>query len=322
MRIATILPRSSIEPVAVIEAKEGEWIELAGFVNRPIVRLEDALPWLMTHEANVRSRALAWRGPRYRPSEFEFLPPVIRPASFRDFYAYEQHAKAAGTAKGSSVPEAWYEQPAFYFSNHNGLVGHEASVSAPVGCNELDFELELGVVIGKNGKNVPVERAWDYVAGFTIINDLSARDLQRTEMSVGMGPAKGKDFGTAVGPWLTLKSAVADRIQGERLSLAMTARLNGVEISSGSTDSLYHSIPRMIAQASRDADIFCGDLIGTGTVGTGCILELGPQATGGWLKQGDVVELEIETLGTLKTTIGSRPAPTGTAVATLTRSEA
>ena len=306
MRVATILPTSSLEPVAVMEGRDGEWIELAALITRSALRLEETLPWLMAHGSSVEARARSWQGPRYRPSEFEFLPPVIRPPSFRDFYAFEQHAKATGFASGSRVPAAWYEQPVFYFANHNALVGHLAAVTAPMGSQELDFELELGIVIGKNGKNIPTERAWDFVVGFTIINDLTARDLQRSEMSVGIGPSKGKDFASVVGPWLTLKSAVADRIEGEKLSLEMTARLNGVTISSGNTASLYHSIPRMISQASRDADLLCGDLIGTGTVGSGCILELGPQTTGGWLTHGDVVELEIERLGTLATTIGVR----------------
>jgi fumarylacetoacetate (FAA) hydrolase len=144
------------------------------------------------------------------------------------------------------------------------------------------------------------------VAGFTIVNDLSARDLQRREMAVGLGPAKGKDFATAVGPWLVTRDAFLDRIQGERLALEMTARVNGRELSRGNAASLHHTIPRMIAHASRDADLFPGDLLGTGTVGTGCILELGAENTGGWLKPGDWVELEVERIGILRTPIVAR----------------
>ena len=306
MRFATILPRASLEAVPVAAAPDGTWIELAALLHREVPRLELALPWLTTHSANLAARAAAYRGPRYRESEFSFLPPVVRPPAFRDFYAFEQHVKTARARRGLEVPPAWYEVPVFYFSNHNALIGHDAAASPPRGCAELDYELELGVVIGAGGRDIPVERAWEHVVGFTILNDLSARDLQRQEMSVGLGPAKGKDFATAVGPWLVPREALADRIAGETLTLAMTARVNGRELSRGNAAALHHSIPRLIAQASRDAELFPGDLIGTGTVGTGCILELGPENTGGWLKAGDVIELEIERIGVLRTRIGAR----------------
>jgi fumarylacetoacetate (FAA) hydrolase len=197
----------------------------------------------------------------------------------------------------------------FYFSNPHAFAGHQAPVCAPAGSQELDYELELGVVIGRGGRDIAPEHAWEHVAGFTIVNDLSARDLQRAEMAVGLGPAKGKDFATAAGPWLVWRDAVADRIEGERLTLAMTARVNGRELSRGNVAQLHHSIPRLIAHASRDADLFPGDLLGTGTVGSGCILELGPENTGGWLKPGDVVELEIERLGVLRTPVVARSRP-------------
>ncbi|HRI83558.1 MAG TPA: fumarylacetoacetate hydrolase family protein, partial [Opitutaceae bacterium] len=186
------------------------------------------------------------------------------------------------------------------------LVGHEGEVNAPAGSQELDFELELGIIIGRAGRDIAVERAWDHVAGFTILNDFSARDLQRIEVTVGLGPAKGKDFATGLGPWLVTRDACADRITGEKLDLEMVARVNGRELSRGNVAALHHSIPRLIAQASRDAELFPGDLIGTGTVGTGCILELGPENTDGWLKPGDVVELEIERLGVLRHRVVAR----------------
>jgi fumarylacetoacetate (FAA) hydrolase len=202
---------------------------------------------------------------------------------------------------------AWYEIPVFYFSNPSALQGHGAGVCAPAGAQELDFELELGVIIGRAGRDIPAARAWEHVAGFTVLNDFSARDLQRAEMAVGLGPAKGKDFATGLGPALVTRDEVAGCIRGETLTLTMTARVNGRELSRGSTAGLHHSIPRLIAQASRDAELYPGDLIGTGTVGTGCILELGPENTGGWLKPGDVVELEIERLGILRHRIVARP---------------
>jgi fumarylacetoacetate (FAA) hydrolase len=311
MRLATILPRASMEPVPVAAAPDGSWIELAGLIGRDAARLEVALPWLQVHGGNLETRAAAWKGPRYRESEFFFLPPVVRPPSFRDFYAFEQHVKTARAKRGLEVPPAWYEVPVFYYSNANALVGHNAAVCAPAGCMELDYELELGVVIGHGGRDITPERAWEHVAGFTIINDLSARDVQRKEMTVGLGPAKGKDFATAVGPWLVPRGTLADRIAGETLTLEMTARVNGREYSRGNVAALHHSIPRLIAQASRDVELFPGDLLGTGTVGTGCILELGPEITGGWLKVGDVVELEVERIGLLRTRIAARPDKNG-----------
>jgi len=236
------------------------------------------------------------------------LAPNLRPPSFRDFYAFEQHVKTARARRGLEMIPAWYEVPVFYFSNHHSIVGPDAPVHAPAGSQELDFELELGIVIGTAGRDIPVARAWDHVAGFTVVNDFSARDLQRQEMAVGLGPAKGKDFATAIGPVTVTRDEFADRIAGEALTLAMSARLNGREISRGNVSSLYHSIPKLIAHASRDATLQAGDLLGTGTVGTGCILELGPETTGGWLKPGDVIELEIERIGVLRNPIVARVA--------------
>ncbi len=307
MRLATILPRASVEPVVVAAAPDGSWIELAGLAGRPVSRLEDGLPWVLAHTAHLMGRAAAWAGPRYREREFSFLPPVMRPPSIRDFYAFEQHVKTCRAKRGLEMPPAWYELPVFYFTNPSALSGHGADVCAPAGSQELDYELELGIVIGRAGRDIPVTQAWDHVAGFTILNDFSARDLQRQEVPVGLGPAKSKDFATGLGPALVTRDECADRISGEKLTLAMSARVNGRELSRGSTASLHYSIPRLVAQAARDAELHPGDILGTGTVGTGCILELGPENTGGWLKPGDVVELEIERLGVLRHRIVARP---------------
>ncbi|HZK80134.1 MAG TPA: fumarylacetoacetate hydrolase family protein [Humisphaera sp.] len=206
------------------------------------------------------------------------------------------------------MPPVWYQQPVFYFSNPGSIVGHDAEVFAPADSHELDYELELGLVVGRGGRDIPAEDAWRHVSGFTIINDLSARDLQRQEMSVGLGPAKGKDFATAVGPQLVTLDEFQDRIDlKNHLHLHMAARLNGKELSRGNSADMYFTWPRIIAHASRDAELFPGDLLGSGTVGTGCILELGPENCGGWLKPGDVVEVEIERIGVLRTRIVRRP---------------
>ena len=233
------------------------------------------------------------------------LPP---PRSFRDFYVFEQHVKTARARRGLGMLEAWYQQPVFYFSNVNSLRPDGAPVYAPQGCRELDYELELGLIIGRGGRDIPAEQAWGHVAGFTIVNDFSARDLQRAEMAVGLGPAKGKDFATAVGPVLVTLEEFRDRIEPQgRLTLEMIARVNGRELSRGNAAQMHFTWPQIIAHASRDAELAPGDLIGSGTVGSGCIMELGPENTGGWLKPGDVVELEIERIGVLRTPIIARP---------------
>lgn len=309
MRLATILPRASLEPVAVASAPDGTWIELAALTGRPFRRVEEGLGWVLSHQSHLESRAAAWRGPRYRASEFVFIPPIQRPAAFRDFDAFEAHVRACRARNGQPMSEAWYDAPAFHFANRLALVGHGAEVRPPAGSCELDFGLALGVVVGKRGRDIPRARAWEHIAGFTIVNDLAARDLERAALGTGMGPAKGKDFATAVGPWLTLKSVVEERIQGERLGLAMAVRLNGTELSRGDSASLHHSIPSLVSEASRDAELFPGDLLSTGAVGGGSLLELplGPDGTPRWLAPGDIVELEIERLGVLSTRIVGRP---------------
>jgi fumarylacetoacetate (FAA) hydrolase len=307
MRLATILPRASHAHVPVASAPDGTWIELAAITARKVTRLEDALPWVMGHGSHLSERAASWKGPRYRGSEFAFLPPIVRPAAFRDFDAFEPHVKSTRQKQGLEIPPAWYEAPIFHFANRLALVGHGATVCAPTASQELDFGLALGVVIGRRGRDISPEKAWEHVAGFTVVNDLSARDLERRELPAGMGPSKGKDFATAVGPWLVPLSEMADRIEGEKLSLSMTAKVNGKLVASSSTSTLYHSIPRLVTHASRDAELFPGDLLSTGAAGGGCFWELDEKGSSGWLQPGDCVELEIERIGTLVTRIIARP---------------
>jgi fumarylacetoacetate (FAA) hydrolase len=226
------------------------------------------------------------------------LPPIT---SIRDFYAFEQHVKTCRKQRGLDMVPEWYKVPVFYFSNPAGVIGHDDPVSAPRDSKALDYELELACIIGKARRDIPADdRALDYVAGFTIMNDWSARDLQRLEMAVGLGPSKGKDFATSLGPELVTFTDLKDRYREGRLHLEMTAHVNGRKLSHGNSGSMYWTWPQLIAHASRDVWLRSGDVLGSGTVGTGCILELTPEATGGWLKSGDVVELTIERLGTLR----------------------
>jgi len=233
-----------------------------------------------------------------------WLPPIPDPRTFRDFYAFEQHVKAARTRRGLEMIPEWYKLAIFYFSNTGSLKGHLEPVKKPASTAELDIELEVACVIGREVQDVRGEEAEDAIFGYLILNDWSARDLQREEMKCSLGPAKGKDFATSIGPWVVTKDELADRRVGPgRYDLTMLARKNGKEISRGNFKDLTHDFTQMIERASRDVTLYPGDLIGSGTVGTGCILELGPEKTGGWIQPGDVLELEIERLGTLTTPI-------------------
>jgi fumarylacetoacetate (FAA) hydrolase len=234
--------------------------------------------------------------------------PIPEIASIRDFYAFEQHVKTCRRQRGLEMVPQWYEVPVFYFSNPAGVVANDDPVFAPTGSQALDYELELACVIGKPGRDLPADdRALDHVAGFTIMNDWSARDLQRKEMAVGLGPSKGKDFATSLGPELVSFDELSECYRAGRLHLEMTAKVNGRLLSRGNSGSMYWTWPQLLAHASRDASLRPGDVIGSGTVGTGCILELTPEAAGGWLKPGDLVELEIERIGTLRNRVVAHP---------------
>ncbi|MBI4553344.1 MAG: fumarylacetoacetate hydrolase family protein [Candidatus Latescibacteria bacterium] len=223
--------------------------------------------------------------------------------SFRDFYAFEEHVRNARRNRGLEIVPEWYDAPVFYFSNTASLYGPHAPIRKPPETHELDYELELAVLIGQEGGNIPVEGADRYIAGFTILNDWSARDIQRREMKVGLGPSKGKDFATSLGPDLVTPDELEDRIlpdrsRGHRYDLGMVARVNGTEYSRGNAWTMHWTFAELIAHASRHTVLLPGDLIGSGTVGTGCITEF-PKGTYPWLQPGDVVELEIERLGVL-----------------------
>ncbi|MHB8571991.1 MAG: fumarylacetoacetate hydrolase family protein [Candidatus Dormibacteria bacterium] len=235
------------------------------------------------------------------PGPIELLAPW-RPPTVRDFMAFEEHVRDARAHRGLTVPPEWYELPVFYFSNPNALVASGESVSAPPGCQCLDFELEVGAVIGMGGRSITRQRAWEHVAGLVLVNDWSARDLQLREMAVGLGPSKGKDFALGLGPWLLTLDELGDRIDGEQVHLEMVARVNGVELCRANLDSIFHTLPRLVEHASRGVDLLPGELLGSGTVGGGCLLERGPGAP--WLQPGDVVELEVERLGVLRNRVG------------------
>ncbi len=223
-------------------------------------------------------------------SSVRLLPPLPNPPSIRDFYAFEQHVKKGFERRGGTIPKEWYEIPVYYKTAAHNLIGDGDDVHWPRFTQTFDYELELAAVIGRKGRNIAAEDAREYIAGFTIMNDFSARDIQRREMAVALGPAKGKDWCTAFGPVLV----TADEI-GDPYNLKMTARVNGEVWSEGNSGTIFHKFERMIEFLTEDDTIYPGDVIGSGTVGTGCGLELNR-----WVKRGDEIELEIEKIGVLR----------------------
>ena len=236
-----------------------------------------------------------------------FGPPILEPPSFRDFYAFEQHVGTMWRRREMEIPEAWYRLPIFYFSNTSEVRGPGDPVWAPRGSQELDYELEVAALIDTPARDLTPDRAEEAIGGYTIFNDWSARDLQRDETAVRLGPAKGKDFASSFGPWLVTPDELADARAGRGFDLAMTASVNGVETSRGRWSDAVHGLADITARASADARLRPGDLIGSGTVGTGCLLEVRESTLGRYLEPGDTVELEVERLGTLRNPIVARP---------------
>ncbi len=237
-------------------------------------------------------------------SDLEILPPIINPPSFRDFYAFEQHVRAARRLRGLEMHPDWFKIAIFYFSNPNCCYGHGQEIPYPLDTTELDFELEFAIIIGNGGSDIKAEDAAEVIAGYTILNDWSSRNLQREEMPLSLGPAKGKDFASSFGPYMVTPDELEDAWDNNgRLDLRMTCHVNGKLISDGNTNDLYHSFGNMIERASMNTKLMPGEYIGSGTVGTGCILELRPENTGGWVQKGDTVTLEVERLGKLENTI-------------------
>jgi fumarylacetoacetate (FAA) hydrolase len=240
--------------------------------------------------------------------ELEFGPPILDPPSLRDFYAFEQHVRTMWERRGGQIPEAWYRLPVFYFSNVSEIRGPGEPVWTPAASQELDYELEVAALIDTPVRDLDAERGEEAIGGYMILNDWSARDLQREETTVRLGPAKGKDFASSIGPWLVTPDELADARRGKGYELAMTATVNGEQTSRGSWASVQFSFSEMVARASADARLRPGDLLGSGTVGTGCLLEIKDQTLGRWLQPGDEVTLTVERLGSLTTPIIERPA--------------
>jgi len=243
-------------------------------------------------------------------ADLRFGPPVLRPPSVRDFYAFEGHVRTMWERRGGEIPETWYRLPVFYFSNVSEIRGPDDPVWSPAASSELDYELEVAALVDTPAIDVPPERADEAIGGYTIFDDWSARDLQREETAVRLGPAKGKDFASSFGPYLVTPDELADTRAGTGYDLAMTAEVNGIETSRGRWSDAQFSFGEMVARASADVHLRPGDLIGSGTVGTGCLLEVRDATLGRYLAPGDDVVLRIERLGALRTPIVARPGRT------------
>ncbi len=247
----------------------------------------------------------------------QLLAPVPFPTSCRDGYAFRQHVAAARRNRKVDMIAEFDQYPIFYFTNHHSITGPGEVSCMPDHFEKLDFELEAAIVICKWGRNIKAEEADEYIGGLMIMNDLSARRLQMEEMLLNLGPAKGKDFSTAIGPWLVtldelaqFETAAKDGHVGKSWNLNMVCRVNGVEVSRGNLADMDWTFAEIVERASYGVDLYPGDVIGSGTVGTGCFLELNgtgklndPNYTEQWLQAGDVVEMDIDALGTLSNTI-------------------
>ncbi|GLY88835.1 fumarylacetoacetate hydrolase family protein [Actinoallomurus iriomotensis] len=265
----------------------------------------------------IASGSLPETGAAVPLAEVRLLPP-IEPPSVRDFVAFEEHVEGVrksvdGTA---GVPDAWYDAPTFYFSNPYAMVGARDDVPLPPGCQALDFELEVAAVIGRAGSDLSPGQARAHVFGYTIFNDWSARDLQSREMRVGLGPCKGKDFATTLGPWLV----TADELEPYRdadgfLRLALTAEVNGEVVGRDLLSNMGWPFEDLVAYASRGARLRPGDVLGSGTCGNGgCLAELwgrGGERNPPPLRPGDTVTLTVEGIGTISNTVvpGAAPVP-------------
>ncbi len=227
---------------------------------------------------------------RYRMNEVRLVTPMPDARSLRDFFAFEAHVKRGFEKRGEPMPKEWYEIPVYYQTGHHNLIGTDQDVPWPSFTDRFDYELELAIIIGREGHNIPAAEARGYIAGYTILNDFSARDIQRREMKVRLGPAKGKHWCSGIGPWMVTPDEIPDPY-----ALEMVARVNGEEWSRGNSREMHWTFEQMIEFLSKDDTIYPGDILGSGTVGTGCGLELGR-----WVNPGDVIELEIENIGVLR----------------------
>jgi 2-keto-4-pentenoate hydratase/2-oxohepta-3-ene-1,7-dioic acid hydratase in catechol pathway len=283
-----------------------------GVLDDGVVRLLDAGPTLLDIVeggpealADVTRRT---RAGQVVPVEEAVFGPLLSPPSVRDFLTYEHHLAALAGA----VPDSWYEEPLFYFSNPAAIVGPYADVPVPPGVRQLDYELEVAAVVGRAGSDLTPERAADHIVGYTIMNDWSARDLQVREFTQPMGPSKSKDAATTLGAWLVTGDELADHLEDGRLALRTEVHLNAVRTGGDTTAAMAWSFADLVAYASRGTVVRPGDVLGSGTCGTGCLAEIrrtSPDTAPDWLTRGDVVRIDVEQLGHTENRLVPGPDP-------------
>lgn len=294
--------------------------DLPGNMNMFLQYWEDSFPVAQIGERMVREGRIP-KEKGFPVDQAYILAPVPFPASCRDGYAFRQHVAAARRNRNAPMIPEFDQFPIFYFTNHTSVQGPGDIICMPDHFEKLDFELEAAIVICKPGRNIRAENADEYIGGLMIMNDMSARKLQMEEMQLSLGPAKGKDFSTVIGPWLVTTDELEqfeippkEGHTGKCWNLRMTCAVNGKQVSDGNLGDMDWTFAEIIERCSYGVTLHPGDVIGSGTVGTGCFLELNgtgklndPQYTEQWLKDGDQVELEINGLGSLRNTIVSEP---------------
>jgi len=317
-RLAAALDPDGLRWLDLEEARQGLVLEdprrahNSSLFRLPVTTLDAHLAQGLRVEALAEivegySRATEDDEAHFDAGALAFGPPILEPPSFRDFYAFEQHVGTMWRRREMEIPEAWYRLPIFYFSNTSEVRGPGDPVWPPRGSQELDYELEVAALIDTPIQNLDAARGEEAIGGYMVLNDWSARDLQREETTVRLGPAKGKDFASSIGPWLVTPDELADTRRDKGYDLAMTASVNGQELSRGTWATAHFSFGEMIERASADVRLRPGELIGSGTVGTGCLLEVRDEVLKRYLEPGDSVTLAIERLGELTAPVVQRP---------------
>ncbi len=311
--------------LVTFKTKEGTihtgWLKATGVVamQKADMRLpNDMLAFIDNHETYfkiIKENRLEELMPHYQLTDVRLMAPLTNPRSIRDYLSFEQHMLNASKTFGHSIGEAYYDIPVFYFTNHNAVFGHQDEIKRPKNETKMDFELELAVVMGKKGSDIPENETDDYIFGYTIFNDWTARSLQREEMTLPLGPAKGKDFANAFGPCIVTKDEFEQysctisremhpehltmpKTTGDRFDVKMIARINGETICEGNYKTAYWTFAQMIKRASDNVTLLPGDILGSGTVGWGSLIE-NNFSVHRPLESGDLVELEIEGIGVL-----------------------
>src|SRR5664279_583221 len=272
---------------ALVPASLRGWLEGGALARKTAHEALEYLPEDLHRDKNGATL-------RYPFDKVDLLTPLPDARSLRDYFAFEAHVKAGFEKRNEAMPQEWYEMPVYYQTGHHNLIGTGQDVLWPRFTKRFDYELELAAIIGREGRNIKAEDAQEYIAGYTILNDFSARDIQKREMKVRLGPAKGKHWCSGLGPWMV----TADELTNP-YNLVMTARINGEEWSRGYSGDMHWKFEQMIEFLTEDDTIYPGDIIGSGTVGTGCGLELDK-----WVQPGDTIELEIEKIGILRNRVG------------------